>query len=414
MASPNLGKGLALATAAALPLLGLLGLLLAAVPAHAAPSFMGLGVGVHAHDVSADGSTVVGSRDTPSGIEAYRWTAAGGVVGLGDLPGGSFRSVAWGSSGDGSAVVGEGSGPMFFHSIRWTASGGMVALRNPAGALISGQAIDASEDGSVIVGLDGISAYRWTAATGAVPLGDLPGGIASSYARAVSADGSVITGGGTSAAGREVYRWTPSGGMQALGDLPGGSVDGNPTAISRDGSVIVGYGSTTGNADHAFRWTEGSGMVDLGVLPGSFTNPASSGARGVSDDGSIVVGTATSPTSSEAFIWDQANGMRQLDEVLRQLGVDLGDWTLTGAVGISADGRTIVGNGSHGGSTAQEAWIAVIPEPSTGLLFGAGLVVLAAGRRRRRQRARLTPTVHLRRWTPRRFRFAPRAFSPCA
>jgi hypothetical protein len=46
--------------------------------------------GVHAGltGVSSDGSVAVGRRDLDHGYEAVRWTASGGTVGLGDLPGG--------------------------------------------------------------------------------------------------------------------------------------------------------------------------------------------------------------------------------------------------------------------------------------------------------------------------------------
>jgi hypothetical protein len=76
--------------------------------------------------------------------------------------------------------------------------------------------------------------------------------------------------------------------------------------------------------------------------------------------------------------------MRQLDDVLRGLGLDLGDWTLTSATGISADGLTIVGSGQHPfHNGVNEAWIAVIPEPGTGLLVMTGLLGLAYRQRRR-------------------------------
>ena len=56
-----------------------------AAPAQAA-SFKGLGY-AFPKGISADGSVVVGqSRD-----QAFRWTQATGMVGLGDLPGGIFK-----------------------------------------------------------------------------------------------------------------------------------------------------------------------------------------------------------------------------------------------------------------------------------------------------------------------------------
>ena len=45
------------------------------------------GTSVSAHDVSADGSIVVGNSLSR---EAFLWTKEDGMVGLGDLPGGSF------------------------------------------------------------------------------------------------------------------------------------------------------------------------------------------------------------------------------------------------------------------------------------------------------------------------------------
>ena len=60
-----------------------------------APVFRGLGflsgiLNSEARAVSADGTVVVGMSNVNSGLEAFRWTLASGMVGLGDLPGGNF------------------------------------------------------------------------------------------------------------------------------------------------------------------------------------------------------------------------------------------------------------------------------------------------------------------------------------
>jgi hypothetical protein len=99
----------------------------------------------------------------------------------------------------------------------------------------------------------------------------------------------------------------------------------------------------------------------------------------VSADGSIVVGKGDG-TESKPFIWDAINGMRSLSTVLTDLGLDLTGWDLRTATGISADGSTIVGDGVNNG--VDQAWIAVIPEPGTGLLLMSGLLGLAAWGRR--------------------------------
>ena len=63
-----------------------------------------------AHNVSANGSVVVGISDSASGFEAFRWTKAGGMVGLGFLPG-DVESDAFGVSADGSVIVGRSHNP---------------------------------------------------------------------------------------------------------------------------------------------------------------------------------------------------------------------------------------------------------------------------------------------------------------
>ena len=101
----------------------------------------------------------------------------------------------------------------------------------------------------------------------------------------------------------------------------------------------------------------------------------------VSADGSVVVGQAEGPDDREAFIWDQTHGMRSLEEVLTSQGVDLTGWRLTAARAISADGRTIVGDGFGPGGV--NAWLAVLPEPGAAILIGVALLALAARARRR-------------------------------
>ena len=80
--------------------------------------------------VSADGSVVIGQGNSASGIEAFRWTSDGGMVGLGDLPGGGFNSAALGISADGSVVVGTATSALGFEAYRWTSVHGMQNLRD--------------------------------------------------------------------------------------------------------------------------------------------------------------------------------------------------------------------------------------------------------------------------------------------
>src|SRR5438105_633720 len=59
------------------------------------PSFTGVGHladgnSSYARAISADGTVVVGEGDSGSGAEAFRWTRAGGMQGLGNFPGSSY------------------------------------------------------------------------------------------------------------------------------------------------------------------------------------------------------------------------------------------------------------------------------------------------------------------------------------
>jgi probable HAF family extracellular repeat protein len=339
-------------------------------------SFQGLGdlpggeYRSYGYGVSSDGSVVVGYSVSASGREVFRWTAEGGMVSLGSA------YTAYGVSSNGSVIVGDSYfGTTSRQAFRWTPDGGVVGLGYLTGASKSG-AYGVSADGSVVVGISSVSstvgeAFRWTSGEGMVGLGDLEGGEYWSHALATSANGSVVVGYGNSASGQEAFRWTSGGGMVGLSDLQGGSFWSCSNGVSADGSVVVGQGSSASGRE-AFRWTSASGMVGLGDFAGGEFR---SNALATSADGSIVVGSSSSTFNvnsyaryGEAFYWTESGGMQNLKDMLINLGADLTawdstTWTLTAATGISADGKTIVGYGFNGGS--PEAWIATIPEPAT-------------------------------------------------
>jgi uncharacterized membrane protein len=138
------------------------------------------------------------------------------MVGLGDLPGGIFSSIANAANADGSVIVGQGRSAQGSEAFRWTSAGG----------------------GSMQA------------------LGDLPGGSVNSTALAVSADGAIIVGMGTIAGpipgsdAPEAMIWDADHGMRDLKDVltaaGASSVSGwtlqQATGVSADGTVIVGYG----------------------------------------------------------------------------------------------------------------------------------------------------------------------------
>lgn len=213
-----------------------------------------------------------------------------------------------------------------------------------------------------------------------IPLGFLPGHDASEFA-SVSDDGTVVSGRSrnTAESNGRAFRWTESNGMLDLGVLPG-DTSSTPWAISGDGSTIVGEsrivwpptamiyteedgmreldgrGSSTAtevsfdgsvvvgyDGEGAFRWTEEEGTVGLGFLPAS----DSSGAFGVSADGRVIVGSSgfsdETTYRGEVFRWTAEAGMIGL-------GVPVGP--TSAYAHISADGTVIAAKG--GGLTFED------------------------------------------------------------
>ena len=192
-----------------------------------------------AYDVSDDGTVVVGTTPSTLGSEAYLWTQGVGTMGLGDLPGGRFSSVAVAVTSDGSTVVGWGvNADDTREAYRWTEETGMVGLGSSG--FIS-RAHDVSADGSMVVGWDRLEkpftigngrkretiindeAVRWTIDEfGQVTrelLGVLPGGNHWSQGKTISGDGSVIVGTSVSSIGAEVFLWDAINGMRSLQDV---------------------------------------------------------------------------------------------------------------------------------------------------------------------------------------------------
>ena len=324
----------------------------------------------YAHGISADGLIVVGDGPVNGSFAGLVWSQAGGFKNIGVLPtNNNVSSSASAISADGTVVVGISATSAFMQGqpVRWTQSGGLVALGfiGGGGARPDGRANAASRDGGVIVGSTTnasnlTEAFRWQN-NAIVGLGFLGGtGVnRRSDANGVNGDGSVIVGASSSSSSSfEAYRWTQAGGMQALGFL-GAEKISSATAVTPDGLVVVGYSGQ--QTEQAFRWTQAGGMAGLGLLStaGSFN---SSRAAAVSADGSIIVGSASSPNAAfmagEAFRWTQASGIKSLTGLLTGAGVALGNGDhLESAEGVSANGQIIVGTLSNDDGSKRNAYV---------------------------------------------------------
>lgn len=329
--------------------------------------------------VSPDGSVVVGYGHPSGREEAFRWTAGAGMAGLGRGPNNSTASQAHGVSQDGSAIAGIYFPATFGGgSFYWTATGGINGFEHES------RVYGLSGNGLYLVG-DGPSRWR-VLPDGTIASQDLRPNLSySGTAFGASADGSVVVGQADRPSGTFpfAFRWTQSSGMVDLrspGDafLITGAYD-----VSPDGRWVTGYADDQrAGAFVPFRWSSDTGMVGLGRLPLMNIHEG----LAISAGGSVVVGRA-SPSASpsdppyRAIIWDEAGGLRLLQDELIGLGVDLNGWTLWEATDISDDGLTIVGAGRNpqGG---VEAWIATIPEPAALLLLVLTSSVFCARRPR--------------------------------
>jgi probable HAF family extracellular repeat protein len=336
---------------------------------HAAPTFTALGVfgGVQsrAHDVSADGSVVVGTTASLPGpsISVFRWSGAGSTQRPVTVGNPELQSAA--VSADASTTVGTHRSANGDEAFRWTVQGLFEGVGDLPGGTFHSEAFGVSADGRVIVGSSqsaaGVRAFRWTEGAGMSELGGN-----AVVARDVSADGMVVVGLGST----DAFRWTAGTGSVAIIALPGANSSG-AYAASADGSVVVGYNNfptgLSGSRSEAFRWTQQGGTVSLQTSPWTY-----SVAVGVSGDGSAIVGGGNMriPGGSDtaaAFYWSAETGMVSVQDLLISLGVTNFDgWLLTSAEGISEDGLTLAGWGFHNGR--QEGWVATIPEPHTILL----------------------------------------------
>lgn len=92
---------------------------------------LGTTLNTYAQAISADGTTIVGRSVSASGPEAFRWTQAGGMRGLGDIAGGAFSSQANAVSADGRVVAGYGTnGNGQSEAFVWDGFSGIQNLRD--------------------------------------------------------------------------------------------------------------------------------------------------------------------------------------------------------------------------------------------------------------------------------------------
>ena len=296
------------------------------------------------YELSSDGSVAVGYEIGTSRGKIWR---NGSLEEL-EYPVGLYPR---GLSRDGGVIVGYGSpgAAWLVHPYRWDRAHGVLTDLSPATSS-DGEASDVSASGDVVVGeVDG-QGVLWVGGA-LVPLST--DAFLADSANSVSADGEVILGLGEDADGNSGrYLWR-AGEITWLAGLPGAEDPMHRAypylSISGDGTTVVDIesfrplGSPYGWLNQAFRWRNGV-AEPLGSLEGA-PQPFSN-AHAVTDNGEVIAGQALGPDGSTwAVIWDATHGMRTLESLLLELGVEMTDnMRLEDVYDISGDGRRILGS----------------------------------------------------------------------
>lgn len=148
--------------------------------------------------------------------------------------------------------------------------------------------------------------------------------------------------------------------------------------VSADGAFFAGEATIGGGARAAY-WTRDGGLAALPLLT---EDDIFSNLRGMSDDGSVMVGRSVGTFGGENVLWIDQKAPIPITDFATSLGIDMTGWRITAVSGVSGDGSTIVGTARHESweSGHLEGFVLTIPAPGSASILGAALV---AFRRRR-------------------------------
>ena len=294
------------------------------------------------NDITPDGNIVVGSGSGGGFYWDWRNDPAPTYIGGND---------ASAVSDDGSVIVGCIPDPVLGSEVaaRWTQATGWVSLGYLPNALSCpsrSNAYDVSHDGSLVVGLswDGCNGrgFVWDDVNGMQELDVLING--RNRATTISGDGTSIGGFAQSATRSPVY-WDPS-------DLTGFAVNpafgGEVYGMTTDGSLSVG----TIEGEAFLRTTAGGGLVSLDTL-----NPCWAGnATDITDDGATIIGYDNQLTAIEGWLWTAADGIVSLQDRMAALGLTIP--SIRACQAISDNGSIIVGSAVPSGGGFSVGFIA--------------------------------------------------------
>jgi probable HAF family extracellular repeat protein len=293
---------------------------------------------------------VTGEADNAAGAaRAFRWSAATGLIDMG-----MGRGFV-GGQGDAINNLGQVAGAAgqkgsFWQAVFWSAPGQFQQLLSGNGQSEAYGINDAGE----VVGIDWNSFGTFLSAV-----------VGGKRKVTIIAPGQGLQGLGINAYGQVIIHnrsngtfgnpfslWTPAvrngttGTNVVLGDSTSGALN--------DGGQVV-FGNILWTPDTPNGMTGSS--ITLGALPSPYPQYDGVGATAL-NNAAQVVGSQESVIAIDAngnatyadyvWIWDAANGMRNLNDLNNDGIPDYPGWTLTGVAGINDAGQ-IAGTGSHNG-----------------------------------------------------------------
>jgi probable HAF family extracellular repeat protein len=322
-------------------------------------------------DMSSNGRFVVGGLN---GGGTYLWDRQLDIMTT--LPAAGLDAV--GVSENGKFIVGdilnpEGDGSEV--AGRWSQTTnmweGLGYLPNALQCPSRSNSYEVSANGSKVVGLswDGCSgrAFQWTNGTGMVELESLANG--SNRASVVSADGSVIGGFAQGTFSRTPAIWDGTTTLGTLVGPDGPNAQGEVRGMSDDGSTLLGtVWLGVGVYYEAVTWTMGeTGWEANRIGNGSIIEGWAGNAMDIADDGTIV---GFDSLLGNRRAWIQPGGTGPI--VLLQQYIEEHGGTVPEGVDlavcrtISSDGSTIIGF-----STFAGGWIVTIdPGPCAADITG--------------------------------------------
>lgn len=248
-------------------------------------------------------------------LHAFLWTAADGLVDIGETTGGNYIGYALNEA---AVVTGSRTVDDEAVAFRWEMGAGFEDL-SPLDGHSDSRGEDINDAGFVA----GASysdtetlAVLWDDGGAMQSLGTLGGDY--SHAFGMNETGVVVGASDTDAGERDAFLWTEADGMTGLGLVRPDTVS-RPLDVNAGGEVVglrfVRDGSAGLVARHAFYWTESGGLVDLHVLGGFVGSSNWSTARAINDAGQValIAQDGTDPTDPlRAYVWSRDGGFVRL------------------------------------------------------------------------------------------------------